>query len=498
SSMAKTIWYECYREILSCEQIYYMLSKYLSVNVLSAQIRYENYHYYILQIDGKNAGYLGIHAEKDRLFLSKLYILKSFRGEKIPTKVIYFLDDFCRKNNLEKIYLTVNKYNTHAYQVYEHLGFHQTDTAVTDIGNGYVMDDFIMERTVNEGVDEKFMRRALTLAQKGKGSTYPNPMVGAVIVYQGQIICEGYHHKAGEPHAEVNAINSLKDNSLLPKSTIYVTLEPCSHWGKTPPCADLILEKKIPRVVIGIKDPFSEVNGQGISKLKGAGVEVKVGVLGKECAELNERFFTFHTHKRPFVILKWAQTSDGFIDKLRTDAGVLPEKISGDKAQKMLHKWRSEEMAIIVGTQTAFLDNPRLDARLSESGKNPLRVILDVNNRIPNNYHVKDGAIPTLIFASENEPNTENVSYVHVEKNEKVSPEFILTTLYSAGIQSVIVEGGEKLISSFISTGLWDEMRVFVSENELKSGVKAPVMHGLLKQKVAVGEDTLLVFQNKK
>ena len=498
SSLAQDIWHECYREILSTQQIDYMLDKYLIVKEITKQIRQEGYLYYLLKIDENDAGYLCIHVEEKRLFLSKLYILKEYRGKGIPRKVIDFLEEVCEKHLLESVYLAVNKYNTNAFEVYEHLGFAVKDSVVTDIGSGYVMDDYIMERPVHISNDEKYMRKALSLAEKARGNTYPNPMVGAVIVYEDRIIGGGYHHVAGDAHAEVNALNSVKDKQLLSKSTMYVTLEPCSHLGKTPPCTNLIIENKMRRVVIGVKDPFPKVNGQGIKRLTDAGIEVKVGVLENECTELNARFFTFNILKRPYVILKWAQTKDCFIDKNRESIAEKAEKISGEDAQKLLHKWRSEEMAIMVGTRTALLDNPRLDARMAENGKNPLRLVLDLDDKIPQTYHLKDGSIPTLIFTSKEKKNSENVTYINVEKEDYNLIQKVLNELYCRGIQSVIVEGGAKLIDSFYRQNLWDEAKVFVSERNLFQGVKAPKILGHQVEKMSVGEDTLHIFLNEK
>lgn len=321
--------------------------------------------------------------------------------------------------------------------------------------------------------DEKYMARAIVLAYEGLGDTYPNPVVGCVIVSDGEIIGEGYHHRAGQPHAEVNALASVRDKSRLAHSTLYVTLEPCAHYGKTPPCADRIVHEGIPRVVVGIQDPFARVNGLGLEKMRDAGIDVTVGILEDECRELNKRFFTFHQKKRPYIFLKWAQTSDGFIDAFRDSPNIPPLKITGKEAQKYVHRMRSLEQAIMVGTRTALLDNPRLDARLAEKRRDPLRVVLDRDGKIPEEYHLKDGSIPTLVFTADVRPNEGFTEYIPLSSSCNTIDQ-VLKELYHRDIQSLIVEGGTELLGSFISRGLWDEAYVFTAPQTIGTGVKAP------------------------
>ena len=294
------------------------------------------------------------------------------------------------------------------------------------------------------------MRRCLQLARCGEAGAPPNPMVGAVIVCDSRIIGEGYHRRCGGPHAEVNAINSVKERDLLSRSTIYVSLEPCAHYGKTPPCADLIIETGIRRVVIGCTDSFAKVNGLGIKKLREAGCEVQVGVLEQECRELNRRFFTFHEKHRPWIILKWAQSNDGFIGK---DERVI---LSNALTQTLVHRLRARSGAILVGTNTALQDNPTLTTRLWP-GPNPLRLTIDRNGILPSTLHLKDNSTPTVIYSHE-------------------SIEEILADLYARGIQSLLVEGGAKLLQSFIDKGLWDEARIETAPLCLGQGTKAPTL----------------------
>jgi diaminohydroxyphosphoribosylaminopyrimidine deaminase/5-amino-6-(5-phosphoribosylamino)uracil reductase len=300
-------------------------------------------------------------------------------------------------------------------------------------------------------------------------------MVGAVIVHNQKIIGEGYHHKSGEAHAEVNAINSVADKSLLGESTLYVNLEPCSHFGKTPPCSDLIIQHKIPRVVIANIDPNRLVKGKGIEKLKNAGVEVTIDILKAEGEELNKRFFMFHRKSRPYIILKWAQTEDGFLDTERTPGQPQrPTWITNEEARMLVHKWRSEEQSIMVGTNTAFLDNPKLNVR-DWTGKHPTRILIDRQLRLPQNLSLFDGSIPTLVFTHREVEEDENprVQFITIPFDEYL-PEHILGELYRRQIQSLIVEGGAKLINSFIEALLWDEARVFTGNKFFGLGVAAP------------------------
>ena len=345
------------------------------------------------------------------------------------------------------------------------------------------------------------MCRCLELAKNGLGTTYPNPMVGSVIVCDGKIIGEGWHKKSGEPHAEVNAVNSVRDKSLLKKSTIYVSLEPCSHFGKTPPCSDLIIANKIPNVVIGIVDSNVKVAGNGIKKLIEAGAKVTVGVLETECKELNKRFFTFHEKKRPYVILKWAETQDGFIApskilrKTLNDNEQKPVWITNDFSRQLVHKWRSEEQTILVGTQTAIDDNPKLDVR-NWTGKNPVRIVLDQNNRIPKDSHIYDNQVNTIIFSNSSiVNNTENTIFEFIDFKQNLA-EQILNVLYKHQIQSVIIEGGSRTLQTFIDENLWDEVRVFIGSNHFVTGIKAPILALKNIKKHTIGNDSLLISKN--
>jgi diaminohydroxyphosphoribosylaminopyrimidine deaminase/5-amino-6-(5-phosphoribosylamino)uracil reductase len=340
-------------------------------------------------------------------------------------------------------------------------------------------------------VHEKYMQRCLELAKKGLGTTYPNPLVGSVIVHKDQIIGEGWHQKAGLPHAEVNAINSVEDTSLLTKATLYVNLEPCSHHGKTPPCSDLIIEKGIKKVVIGTVDPFAKVAGRGIKKLLAAGCEVFVGVLEGECEYLNRRFFTFHQKKRPYIILKWAQTSDGFIAP-EMQKERKPVWITGTESRQLVHKWRAEEEAILVGTNTVLKDNPKLDSRLWK-GKNPIRVVLDRELKTPGDFHVLNGKTKTIVLCENPEKDKENLFFESVDFNDNIV-EQICKILYRHHLQSLIVEGGSKTLQTFIDAGFWDEARVFTGEVIFKKGVQAPVFAGKPLSEETLGSDKLQVF----
>mgnify|MGYP001579937035 FL=1 len=328
------------------------------------------------------------------------------------------------------------------------------------------------------------MRLCLKLAKRGLGNVAPNPMVGSIIVAGGKIIGKGYHKKFGEVHAEVNAINSVKNKKLLNKATLYVNLEPCSHFGKTPPCADLIIKHKIPRVIIGCTDTFAQVNGKGIKKLKKAGIAVTTGVLENECRNLNKTFFTFHEKKRPYIILKWAQTADGFIDRKRTFGDQQKAlQISNRKNKIAIHKLRSEVQAIMVGTNTALLDNPHLTTRavkgsprlVSGGARNPLRVAIDKNLKIPKNFNLLNKSIPTVIFTALNRAPERNLEFVKINFRKNIIPQ-ILKELYKRNIQSLLVEGGAELLNSFIKNNLYDETRVFTSKKKIKDGVKAPIL----------------------
>ena len=337
------------------------------------------------------------------------------------------------------------------------------------------------------------MRRCIELAQNGLGTTYPNPMVGAVIVHEGQIIGEGWHRKAGGPHAEVVAVDSVKDKTLLPQSTIYVSLEPCSHFGKTPPCCDLIITQNIPNVVVGTVDPNEKVAGRGIEKLRDAGKRVTVGVLERECRELNKRFFTFHHQKRPYVVLKWAQSVDGFIAPAHKNSRQ-PVWISNSYSQQLVHKWRTEEQAILAGTQTVVDDNPKLTAR-DWSGNQPVRIVIDKSNRIPKESHIFDNQAPTIVLTGTvGQAQNDAVKFVKIDFSSDV-PRQIVNVLYDQGLQSVIVEGGAKTLQSFIDANCWDEARVFTGQTVLGQGIVAPTLERSV-EKRHIGRDELLIFRN--
>ena len=345
-------------------------------------------------------------------------------------------------------------------------------------------------------IQEKYIKRCIELAQNGFGTTYPNPMVGSVIVYEDKIIGEGWHKKAGEPHAEVNAVRSVKDKSLLKKATIYVSLEPCSHFGKTPPCCDLIIANEIPNVVIGTVDPNEKVAGNGIKKLIAAGANVVVGVLEKECHELNKRFFTFHQKQRPYIILKWAESQDGFLAPEKAiDQERKPVWITNTFSRQLVHKWRSEEQAILVGTQTVIDDNPKLNVR-DWSGNNPVRIVLDQNNRISKESFVFDDSVKTIVFTkSGNNISTEDTIYETIDFDNNMIQQ-ILAVLYQNQIQSVIIEGGRQTLQSFIDLNLWDEARIFVGETSFEKGTKAPEIQKKNIIKTAIQNDELLYIKN--
>ncbi len=321
---------------------------------------------------------------------------------------------------------------------------------------------------------EFFMQRCLQIAQNGLGKTYPNPIVGCVIVFKGKIIGEGWHQKAGEAHAEVNAINSVKDKDLLKESTIYVSLEPCSHWGKTPPCSNLIVSMNIKNVVIGTIDFNSEVHGKGITYLEKYGCNVTVGVLEKECRDINKRFFTFHQKKRPYIILKWAQTVDGFISpENKSEKSRKPIWISNIYSLQLVHKWRTEEQSILVGTTTAIVDNPKLNSR-DYFGNNPLRLVIDKNLKIDKSFSLLDGSIKTVIFTQIEKKNIKNIIYKVIDFERDITSQ-ICDYLYKENIQSLIVEGGTKILQSFIDVNLWDEARILKSNSYFYKGIAAPV-----------------------
>jgi diaminohydroxyphosphoribosylaminopyrimidine deaminase/5-amino-6-(5-phosphoribosylamino)uracil reductase len=337
--------------------------------------------------------------------------------------------------------------------------------------------------------NEKYMQRCIQIAKNGIAAALPNPSVGAVIVYNDKIIGEGFTAAYGGPHAEVNAINAVKDKTLLKKATLYVSLEPCTHFGKTPPCCDLILKNEIPTIVIGCQDPNILVAGNSIRKLREAGKEVVVGVLEKQCQDANRRFMTFHTKKRPYIILKWAESADGFIaptQEARTSknkASKTPFWISNSYSRQLSHKWRSEEQAILIGTQTAIDDNPKLDTR-DWAGKNPFKIVLDQNTRIP-----KENSI------FESRANLMVLSAVDLNFKNYIAAQ-IAHLLFEKNITSVIIEGGRQTLQTFIDENLWDEVRVFRAPTFLIEGIKSPVLKNKLKSSKAIVDNELLIFTN--
>ncbi|QJD98120.1 bifunctional diaminohydroxyphosphoribosylaminopyrimidine deaminase/5-amino-6-(5-phosphoribosylamino)uracil reductase RibD [Mucilaginibacter robiniae] len=343
---------------------------------------------------------------------------------------------------------------------------------------------------------EIYMQRCLQLAQLGAGYVSPNPMVGAVIVHQGKIIGEGYHQKYGQAHAEVNAVNQVLQNytdaeTLLQQATIYVSLEPCAHYGKTPPCADLLIKHQIPQVVVGCRDPFDQVDGKGIEKLLQAGHEVIVGVLEQECQMLNKRFFTHVRQQRPYIILKWAQTVDGFF----APDNNAQYWITGAEARQLVHKWRTEEDAVLIGTNTARIDNPQLNVRYWQ-GRAPKRVVIDRRLQLDPHLHLFDNAAETLIF---NEIKTDiegKNKFIALESFDYYVPQYIIYQLYLQDIQSIIIEGGARTLSAFIEADLWDEARIFTGTSKLGKGIAAPQILGTTIARQDVGSDQLEIMQN--
>ena len=335
--------------------------------------------------------------------------------------------------------------------------------------------------------DQQFMRRALELADWGRGSVSPNPMVGCVIVQEGKLIGEGFHQVYGGPHAEVNAVNSVENLELLKNSTVYVTLEPCAHWGKTPPCADLLVEKGVKKVVIAAHDSNPLVGGKGIQLLKNAGIEVETGVLEKEARWQNRRFFTQIEKHRAYVILKWAQTQDGFV--ARKD--FSSKWISGGLSRQLVHKWRAEEDAVLVGKNTAHYDNPGLNVR-SWVGKNPLRIVLDSKLDLSQDLKLFDRSISTICYNSIKSQSSENLDFVDL--GNEFSMADILDDLYARKIQSLIVEGGSRVLAQFIETGLWDEARVFTGKSHFNQGIPSPILNQNPSETLSIGEDILNIY----
>ena len=337
---------------------------------------------------------------------------------------------------------------------------------------------------------EFYMQKCLDLALKGIGYVAPNPMVGSVIVYKGIVIGKGYHKNYGSHHAEVNAINSVEDKSLLQKSTLYVNLEPCSHFGKTPSCANLIIEHKIPKVIVGCVDSFSEVAGKGILKMKNKGVEVVVGVLEKESREINRRFFTFHEKKRPYIILKWAESKDELIAPKNQQE---PFWMTSSDSKKLVHKWRAEEDAILVGRITAEKDNPSLTVR-ELKGENPIRIVIDKDLKLSSDLNLFNSEVKTIIFNAIKSEETRTNQFIKINFNYLTKN--ILEELHKQNIQSVIVEGGSKTLRSFIDITMWDEARIFTTNKELKDGVKAPIIEGKILSAAKIDADFLKIIVN--
>lgn len=340
------------------------------------------------------------------------------------------------------------------------------------------------------------MARCIELAMLGLGSVSPNPMVGAVIICDDRIIGEGFHMKFGEAHAEVNAIKNVYDifpdaENLLKRSILYVNLEPCAHFGKTPPCADVIISNNIPKVVVGCRDPFTQVNGKGIERLKNAGIEVLVGVMESDCLELNRRFYTRVLRQRPFIILKWAQSRDGFF--ARKEGGQ--KWITSSPAKQLVHRWRSEEDAILIGKNTAKIDNPHLNVR-EWNGKNPVRIIVDRNLELPKDLNIFDQSQDTIIFNGLRTEVIGKIKYLELENFDLLLPPLICYQLYLMDIQSIIIEGGAKILNLFISADLWDEARVFTGPERWGDGIASPVLRGESVETINVGPDTLQVWRN--
>ncbi|MDX1630014.1 MAG: bifunctional diaminohydroxyphosphoribosylaminopyrimidine deaminase/5-amino-6-(5-phosphoribosylamino)uracil reductase RibD, partial [Fulvivirga sp.] len=322
------------------------------------------------------------------------------------------------------------------------------------------------------------------------GLVSPNPMVGCVIVHRDKIIGEGWHQQFGGPHAEVNAIQSVEEKELLPESTLYVNLEPCHHYGKTPPCVDLIIEKKIKKVVIANEDPFSEVSGKSIKKMREQKIEVVVGTCEEEGEWLNQRFFTFQRKKRPYIILKWAQTADGFIARKNYNS----KWISNAKSRKLVHKWRSEEPAIFVGYNTALYDDPALNVRHWD-GQNPVRIVLDPAGKLPATLKLFDQNQPTVVYSNKKKESQQNICWEAISQTN--AEEEILSDLYKRKLQSVIIEGGAATINSFLKKNLWDEARVFIGNQTFSEGIEAPKLNKSIFAEEMIAGYKLLIYKNE-
>lgn len=347
-------------------------------------------------------------------------------------------------------------------------------------------------------IHEKYMRRCIELGKKALGSSSPNPMVGSVITHKNKIIGEGFTSRYGGPHAEVNAINSVAHKSLLNEATLYVTLEPCAHYGKTPPCAELIIKSNLRKVVIGIQDPNTIVSGSGIKKLKEAGIEVLTGVLEDECRKHHKRFLTFQEKQRPYILLKWAETKDGFIapDNEKRKANPQPYWISNSYARQRVHQWRSEEQAILVGTNTVLADNPRLDVRFWE-GTSPVRIIIDRTLKLPADLNIYDKSTRTIILTQfEDKTKFQEGPEYGIIDFEKNMAEEICRILFEKNITSVLVEGGAETLATFLNSGLWDEARIIIGDAAFGSGTKAPYLEGKMMSTEIIGSNTIKRFLN--
>lgn len=345
---------------------------------------------------------------------------------------------------------------------------------------------------------EVYISRCIQIAKNGLGTTAPNPMVGCVIVHENTIIGEGFTSPYGGNHAEVNAINAVENKTLLQKSTLYVTLEPCAHYGKTPPCADVIIKWKIPRVIIGCQDNNALVSGQGIARLKAEGCNVTVGILEAQCKAHHKRFLTYHNKKRPYIILKWAETSDGFIAP-KTKEDKSPVWITNEFSRQLVHKWRAEEQAILVGTNTVLEDNPSLTVR-HWTGKQPIRIILDKHLELPQNASVFDDAAETIIITANQSIKTSNITHSRLESINwdlrKSIAYQICDVLYKQNINSVIIEGGAQTLQTFIYENIWDEARIFIGNSIFKDGVKAPQFYGKLVSEEKINDDRLKIYSH--
>ena len=320
-------------------------------------------------------------------------------------------------------------------------------------------------------IESKFMNKCIALAKQGLGNTYPNPLVGSVVVYKGEVIGSGWHQKSGEAHAEVHSIRHVSDRSMLADSTLYVNLEPCSHYGKTPPCTDLIIQSGIRHVVIGMKDPFEKVNGRGIKKLRDAGVRVDVGIEAAACRELNKRFITTIEKQRPYIILKWAETLDRFLAP-KTKTTNDPVWISNLLSRTLAHQWRAEEQSILIGKQTALDDNPALTTRLHK-GPSPIRLLIDPKEEVDRKAKVFNPDQKVIVFTANKSRTEAHIEYVAIDFSANGLQQ-ILSTLFQKGIQSMLVEGGSITLQHFIDSGLWDEARVITGREKFVEGITAP------------------------